>query len=108
MIKERFGCRNVRVVLRAHSRRTYVEVRLNQLLLSLRGNRETRLVLVGGWCLEVVLMQCLVVGQWVLRRVLGTAVVADLEVVRLQVLHEVSRRLHVLRCRRVDKLLRLR
>jgi hypothetical protein len=34
--------------------------------------------------------------------------VADLEVVRLQVLHEVSRRLHVLRCRRVDKLLRLR
>ena len=107
MVKERFGHGNIRVALRAHGRRTHVEVRLYQLLLPLRRDRETRAVHIRRRLLEVVLVQGLVVGRRVLRRVLRAAIVTYLKVIGLEVLHEVGWRLHGLRGRRMHKLLLL-
>ena len=104
MVKERFGCWKIGVTLSTHSGGADVKVRLDELLLALSGNRETWLVLLGRGLLEVVLVQSLVVHSRIML-LLSTALVPDLKMIGLQVLHKLSRGLNLLSHWRVNKLL---
>lgn len=80
---------------------------LNQFLLAVGSNRETCLVCLRRWLLEIVLMQRLVVSCRVLWHI-SAAFMSDFKVISLKMFNEFSRWLDRSGIRRMNKLFLLR
>ena len=67
MIEECFCHWNLRIITCSYSRRSNIEMSFVKLLFSVSSNRESTFVLLRWWLLEVILVQRLIVGSWILR-----------------------------------------